>query len=187
MDRPQQVYKMCPPKTNKETDQCQKWISPKSDAFGALQSIVFCKNTSKDLTHHTQFCHTGVSEVYHALYNKWAPKRQHFAYVGMLTKSQLAVVDFNEGISLEQATTERGDKRFNVTLFKVTKQWSAEPIKEKKDLGYLHRMVKKTIKSAAKNENFNDLVIPKLPKNIAGVPKPDKAFVIENQKSRFGK
>ena len=91
----------------------------------------------------------------------------------MLTKSQLAVVDFNEGISLEQATTERGDKRFNVTFFKVTKQWSAEPIKEKKDLGYLHRMVKKTIKSAAKNENFNDLVIPKLPKNIAGVPKPD--------------
>ena len=82
----------------------------------------------------------------------------------MLTKSQLAVVDFNEGISLEQATTERGDKRFNVTFFKVTKQWSAEPIKEKKDLGYLHPMVKKTIKSAAKNENFNDLVIPKLPK-----------------------
>ena len=87
-------------------------------------------------------------EVYHALYHKWAPKRQHFCYVGLLTRSQLAVMDFNEGISLEQTITAQGDKRFNVTFSKVTKQWSAKPIKEKKDLGYLHRMVKETIKSA---------------------------------------
>ena len=44
-----------------------------------------------------------------------------------------------------------------------------------------------TIKSVAKNEKFDNLVIPKLPKNIAGVPKADKAFAIENQKSRFAK
>ena len=43
------------------------------------------------------------------------------------------------------------------------------------------------IKSAAINEKFDNLVIPKLPKNIAGVPKPDKTFVIENQESRSGK
>ena len=48
-------------------------------------------------------------------------------------------------------------------------------------------MVKETIESAAKNKKFDGLVIPKLSRNIAGVPKPDKAFVIQNQKSRFGK
>ena len=42
-------------------------ISPKSDAFEGLQSIALCKSTLKDLGHFTQFCHTGVSEVYHAL------------------------------------------------------------------------------------------------------------------------
>ena len=58
----------------------------------------------------------------------------------------------------------------------------------KNDLGYLHRMMKETMESAAKEKKFDDLVIPELPKNVAGVPKPDfKAFVIENQKSRFGK
>ena len=70
----------------------------------------------------------------------------------MLTTCQLAVMDFNEGISLEQATTGQGDKRFNVTFSKVAKQWSAKPIKEKKVLGYLHRMVKETIDSAAKTK-----------------------------------
>ena len=95
----------------------------------------------------------------------------------MLTRSQLAVMDFNKGIFMEQATT----------FFEVTKQWSAKPIKEKKDLEYWHRMVKYTIESAVKNEKFDDLVIPKQPKTIARVPKPDKSFVMENQKSIFGK
>ena len=96
-------------------------------------------------------------------------------------------MDFNEGISLEQATTGQEDKHFNVTFSKVTKKWSAKPIKEKKDLGYLHQMVKVTIDSAVKNEKFDNPVIPKLLKNMARVPKLDKAFFIENQKSRFGK
>ena len=127
-------------KLTKKQIKVKEWISTKSDAFEALQSIVLCKNTLKDLVHLTQFCHTRVLEVYHAVYNKWTPKQQHFSYVGMLTRSQLAVMEFNKGISLEQATTGQGDKRFNVTFSKVTKQWSAKPIKEKRDLGYLHRM-----------------------------------------------
>ena len=57
-------------------------------------------------------------------------------------------MDFKEGISLEQATTGQGDKCFNVTFSKVTKQWSAKRIKEKKDPGYLHQILKETIKSA---------------------------------------
>ena len=105
----------------------------------------------------------------------------------MLISSQLAVMDFNWDISLEQATTGQRGEHFNVMFSKVTKQWSTKPIKEKKDLGYLHQIVKENIKPAAKNENFDDLVSPKRPKNITGVPKPDKAFVIKNQKSRFGK
>ena len=30
----------------------------------------------------------------------------------MITQSQLAVMDFNEGSKLEQATTREGDKRY---------------------------------------------------------------------------
>ena len=96
---------MCPLNLTKKHIKAKEWISHKSDAFEALQPIVLCKNTLKDLGHLTQFFHTGVLEVYHALYNKWAPKRQHFSDVGMLTRSQIAAIDFNDGISLEQTTT----------------------------------------------------------------------------------
>ena len=104
------------PALTKKQVKAKEWISPNSEAFKALQKIVSSKNILNDLTHLTKFCHTGVLEADHSLYNKWAPKRQHFSYTGMITQSQLAVMDFNEGSKLEQATTQQGDKRYK--LFK---------------------------------------------------------------------
>ena len=85
-----------PPLTKKQV-KAKEWISPNSEAFEALQKIVSSKNILNNLTHHPKFCHTGVLEANHSLYNKWAPKRQHFSYAGMITQSQLAVMDFNKG------------------------------------------------------------------------------------------
>ena len=83
-----------------------------------------------------KFFHTGILEIYHSLYNKWAPKRQHFSYPGRLARSQLAIMDFNEGSNLEQATTEKGKKRYNVQFSKITKSRSLKPIKKEKDRSY---------------------------------------------------
>ena len=133
----------------------------------------------------TEFCHTGVLEVYHSLYNKWAPKRQHFSYTGMLTRSQLAVMDFNEGSKLDQAKTKTGEKRYNLNFSKITKSWSSKPIKKRKDRSYLHRMVNETVNVVAEETSIESPVIPTLPNNIASTPKPNKADVIKNQLSRF--
>ena len=76
-------------KLTKKQVKAKEWISPKPDAFEALQSIVLCKNTLKYLEHFTQFCQIEVLEVYHALYNKWDPKRQHFSYVGCSLEANL--------------------------------------------------------------------------------------------------
>ena len=47
----------------------------------------------------------------------------------MLAKSQLAIMDFNKGSYFEEATTEKGEKRYNVQFSKITKIWSSKPIK----------------------------------------------------------
>ena len=120
------------------------------------------------------------------MYNKWGPKRQHFSYAGMITQSQLAVIDFNEGSKLDQATTRQGDKRYNINVSKIIKSWFSKPIKEKKDQTYLHKMVKETIESATNDQRLENPILPSLPRNIASVPKPEKSTVIQNQLSRFG-
>ena len=139
------------------------------------------------MTYLTKFCHTGVLEVYHSLYNKWAPKRQHFSYAGMVARSQLAVMDFNQGSNLKQAKTKEGKERYNVSSSKITKNWTAKPIKERKDRDFLRNMVQETVKLAREKKTLPPPILPALPKNIAPTPKPDKMEVIENQVSRFGK
>ena len=102
------------------------------EAFQALQTIMLDKKILEDLPYLTKICHAGVLEVYYSLYNRWAPKRQYFSYAGMSVRSQLAIMDFNEGINYKQAGNENGEKRYNVQFFKVTRSWSSKPIKKKK-------------------------------------------------------
>ena len=104
----------------------------------------------------------------------------------MITQSQLAVMDFNEGSKLEQATTRQCDKRYNVNFSKITKNWSSKPITEKKDQTYLHKIVKETIESVANDQRLENPILPSLPRNFASAPKPEKSTVIQNQLSRFG-
>ena len=104
----------------------------------------------------------------------------------MLARSQLAIMDFNEGSNLEQATTEKCEKRYNVQFSKITKSWSSKSMGKEKDKSYWHRTVKETADCVQKKERPEKPIVPDLPKNIASIPKPDKTAVIENQRLRFG-
>ena len=55
---------------SREDSLSKDWISPKSQAFQALQSIVFNKTILKDMVHVRKFSHTGVLEVYDSVLNK---------------------------------------------------------------------------------------------------------------------
>ena len=109
------------PRLRKSGEKRKVWLDPSSDSFAALQSIVFDKTLLQDLKHLTKFSHTGILEVYHSLYNKWVPKSTHFSYNGMIARSQLAAIDFNEGSELEQSTTSTGEKRYNLNYIKYKK------------------------------------------------------------------
>ena len=181
-------FKKCVhPRLTKREAKAKEWILPNTEAFGTLKKIVLDPKVLNDMNYLTKFCHTGGLEVYHSLYNKWAPKRQHFSYGGMLVRSQLAIMDFNQGSNLKQTKTKESKERYNVVSSKITKNWTAKPIKERKDRGYLHNMVQETVQLAREKKTSPLSNIPTLPKNIAPTPKPNKEEVIKNQVSRFGK
>ena len=175
-------HKCTHPRITNKAARNKKWLKPDSDAFKALQSIALDKNILKDLKHLTKFSHTGKLEVYHALYNKWVPKSQHI-YLGMVTRSQLATLDFNAGSDLKQATALKGALKYNVAFSKVTQIWSAKPIKEKKSREFLSRFIDRTLEITEENKVLELPKLPDIPKNIA--PIPDKNEVIMNQRSRF--
>jgi len=168
-----------------EAERTKAWLSPQSDSFLALQAIVLDKTILKDLVHLTKFSHTGILEVYHSVINKWAPKSTHFSYKGMVARCKLAAMDFNQGQGLQQAKTMQGDERYNVCFSKITKTWSAKPIKETKSLALFSNFVDQTVDAVLEGKKFKDLPTSNLPRNIAPIEKPDKLVVLRNQKSRF--
>lgn len=105
----------------------------------------------------------------------------------MLARSQLAVMDFNQGSNLEQAKTRKGEYKYKVQFSKITNTWSSKPVKNKKDRTYLKDMVKATVKFATEKKQPDKPTMPSLPVNIASTPKPSKNDVIKKQLSRFGK
>ena len=46
--------------------------------------MVLNKKLLKDLATVTDFCHTGKIEVYHSMMLKYASKREHYSYQGMV-------------------------------------------------------------------------------------------------------
>ena len=91
-----------------------------SDAFKALQSIVLDKHALGDLKYLTKFLtkfsDTGILEIFHALLKKWILKIQHFSQLRMVTRSQLAIMEFNSGSDVPQAKTKGGQGKYNFGL-----------------------------------------------------------------------
>ena len=65
----------------------------------------------------------------------------------LITRSQLALMDFNNRSELEHATTKAGEKRY-ICFSKITKSWSSMPMKGKKERSCLKNMVNETIEYA---------------------------------------
>ena len=67
----------------------------------------------------------------------------------------------------------------------MTQVWSAKPIKETKSREFLTGLVNRTLEIIEENTVLELPKLPKIPKNIAPTPKPDKKDVVSNQRSRF--
>ena len=103
----------------------------------------------------------------------------------MIARTQLAILDFNSGSNLNQATTKEGKKRYNTSFNKMIATWSAKPIKEKKSHKVFQKLIFCTEELVFKNLELPIPEISSLPVNIALTPKPNKENIITTQISRF--
>ena len=54
---------------------------------------------------------SGNLEQYHSVLLKYAPKREHFSFNGMVARTQLAMLDHNAHVQRRQAIVQKGGKR----------------------------------------------------------------------------
>ena len=168
-----------------------KWLEAGSAAHIALEEVVLNKKLVKDISKLTEFHHTGNLEVYHSLLLKYAPKRQHFSYKGMVARTQLAVIDHNSNTGRKQATVmngnKQGAKRYKVVFPKGRKKWVAKPVLARKSFSFVQNLMEDVF-SFKDDKSQNMSTMPaNIPKNIAPTPRPIKYEVITAHRSRMGK
>ena len=76
--------------------------------FSSHNSEKHNKTLLRDIKMLTGFHHTGALKVFHSLILKYCPKRQHFSYIGMQARIELAILDHNYNTNRKLATTNKG-------------------------------------------------------------------------------
>ena len=151
------IFKRCQHKklTKKKKDlQNHFYLKVWSVAFTTLERVVKEKSLLNNLKYLTNFNHTITLEVYHSLYNKYCAKHFYFSYEGMIACTQLAVLDFNTGASLQQADTKLGELRCKQHFSKLAQSWVAKKIISKKDKIYLNNMMDEVVHLTFMKEEY---------------------------------
>lgn len=153
----------------------RKYLKYGSPAFIAVKELIENKKTLSDLHYLTRFCHTGSLEVYHSVINKYCPKRIYFSLLGMIARTQLAVLDFNNNSNRSQATRKDGALRYKQIFSRVTQNWVVKKIVADKRSKYLEElMVLISTTSSSDLENLPLPDVPFIPENIAPLEKAKK-------------
>ena len=181
------LFKKCEhARLTKKEQKRKRWLSEGSPSYLAVESVVTNRYLLADLKYFVQFNHTGSLEVYHALYNKYCPKRLHFSLPGMIARSELAVLDHNSGAGNVQAQTAENELRYKQSFSKITKNWVVKKIAAPKDKQYLKDLIKEVLHLQDSGENVDGPYIPEnIPRNIAPVAKPNKKEAIASLRTRF--
>ena len=90
-----------------------------------VKDLLFRIKLAKNIRYLVEFNHTGQIEVFHLFLNTNCPKR----LLGMIIRHQLAILDFNCGMNLPEATNKTGEKQYKLQHSKLTKPWTLKQIR----------------------------------------------------------
>ena len=91
----------------------------------------------------------------------------------MITRGELAVLDFNCGVGVGQAKTKSGKLHFK------------QQIREPKDRAYIQHLMDEVMYIQNSNEKYESPKLENIPKTITQIEKPNKEEAIKNIHTRF--
>ena len=103
----------------------------------------------------------------------------------MIARTQLAVMDFNDSMCNEQATTADGSLSCKQVFSHVTQSWVVKKVMKKRNRSYIEPLLRLTLDMTPNNNKNYVPVLGDIPKNFANKDKPENATAIRNIKSRF--
>ena len=119
------------------------WLPMGSASHNALKEVVWKPKLLKDVCLLADFVQTGCLEVFQGcMAKKYVNKSQPYSYNGMVSRTQLAVIDHNCNVGREIATAISGEERCRCVYPKLQKKWVAKPIIQRENVSACPRSPK---------------------------------------------
>ncbi|XP_042149449.1 uncharacterized protein LOC121837722 [Ixodes scapularis] len=165
--------------------------SSDSQAYNQFKSITGNKLLLKDLAQMSPHGQTYALEAFHSVLIDFAPKSQAFSPEGMLAKTRLAILHFNENSNRCQAVTREDKPRWSVVTSKARKgHHTARPEITDPTYKYVGKLIKEAMESSkqwwslAAASKANTVVFPA--PMTAAYTRPPKEELVAARMSRFG-
>ncbi|KAK5908297.1 hypothetical protein CgunFtcFv8_016369 [Champsocephalus gunnari] len=164
----------------------KKWIKPSSLSAVKLEKLVTDKRLCKDIGKLSAVHQTSNVEGFHSLIIQFAPKCYVYSYTGMLCRTLLARLHYNENASRHTATTKAGEQRFKIRYPKYKAGGHVvKKILVEATFSYVDDLMREVVDLCKKPSADRPVQLEEPPTLSSAMEKPDKAEAIKAHASRF--
>ncbi|XP_042149627.1 uncharacterized protein LOC121837854 [Ixodes scapularis] len=170
-----------------------EWLTPDTPARVRFVDVVTSKSLLKDLRQLSPDSQTYALESFHSVLNGFAPKWAAFHPKGMLARTRVAALHYNENGSREQAITQAGEMKWKLKSPKARKgHHTAHPEKTQATYGYVAKLLAQAVtvceEMGSLREAFElDAERPDPPCLSHSLDRPPKEDLVAARISRFGR
>ncbi|EEC03658.1 conserved hypothetical protein, partial [Ixodes scapularis] len=106
------------------------WLEEGTETFRKLEAILMAPNLLRDIPFLSPKEQTFGLESFHAVLIHFAPKSSKFQYDGMLARTYIAALHYNQNAGRDVLLDEDGSPKFYQRCSKAQKRWTLAPVKE---------------------------------------------------------
>lgn len=169
----------------------RKWLKPSSMPCELLSDIIHNKKLLADIAKMSNHHQTASIEAFHSLILSFAPKLHGFSYMGLLCRTLLAAMHYNDNADRPQAMNSAGQLMYNIRFPKYKKgDFSVVPVKGDPVYNYVDNLLCRLFTDVVNNkQEFQQLVhnITVPPSLCSEYHHPNPSEAIENFTSRFSR
>ncbi|XP_064470217.1 uncharacterized protein LOC135384967 [Ornithodoros turicata] len=177
------VYPVC---YHGATSEPREWLKEDSETYRKVTDIIAAPALLKDIPQLSSQDQTYGLEAFHSVMLHFTPKTFSFHDEGMLARTQLAVLHYNENADRAQLEKE-GSKQYRLKPSKVKKAWLVVPVKEDATYEYATALTAEVLRRIKQKHKEPPAVEARPARSASYGERPTLEEAMERFQSRFRK